>query len=85
MLLVSSPPALTLAQVRVSSPFALWFYSNVSNILAQISQRPTPGADANTFSPFERLLSRTVFWAYLVLTPPVMIASVMVGLLIVEA
>jgi hypothetical protein len=42
-------------------------------------------ADTDAFSPFERLLSRTVFWAYLVLTPPITIASVMVGLLLIEA
>ncbi|KAG9310047.1 membrane transport protein-domain-containing protein [Chiua virens] len=64
MLLISSPPALT---------------------LAQISQKATAATAADTKSPFERLLSRTVFWAYLVLTPPVTIVSVMVGLLLVEA
>ncbi|KAI9569756.1 membrane transport protein-domain-containing protein [Boletus coccyginus] len=70
MLLISSPPALT---------------------LAQISQhvKPTAAAGAATnpdiLSPFERLLSRTVFWAYLVLTPPITIASVMVGLLLIGA
>ncbi|KAH0826786.1 hypothetical protein J3R83DRAFT_5202 [Lanmaoa asiatica] len=68
MLLISSPPALTLAQISQQA-------------------KKASGADTNAeaFSPFERLLSRTVFWAYCVLTPPVTIASVMVGLLLIGA
>lgn len=61
--------------------------------LAKISQRAKAinGAGADTdpdpdaLSPFERLFSRTVFWAYCVLTPPMMIASVIVGLLLIGA
>ena len=53
---------------------------------AQATKTPSgTGPDPNAFSPFERLLSRTVFWAYLVLTPPITIASVMIGLLLIEA
>ena len=51
--------------------------------LATESQ-PEPEVDPNAFSPFERLFSRTVFWSYLVLTPPITIMSVMVGLLLIE-
>ncbi|KAG8217010.1 membrane transport protein-domain-containing protein [Butyriboletus roseoflavus] len=60
MLLVSSPPALTLAQISQR---------------AKVGTRARQGSDtdADAFSPFERLLSRTVFWAYCVLTPPVTI------------
>ncbi|KAF8546127.1 hypothetical protein OG21DRAFT_1220288 [Imleria badia] len=96
MLLISSPPALALAQVRFL--FSLFCISCVfaydAVILTpppQISQRAKTTtvtgapADANAFSPFERLLSRTIFWAYLVLTPPIAIASVMVGLLMIGA
>ena len=89
MLLVASPPALTLAQVR---PFLPVPARQLTVPPSQISQRAqatkTPsgtGPDPNAFSPFERLLSRTVFWAYLVLTPPITIASVMIGLLLIEA
>ncbi|KAF9225657.1 auxin efflux carrier [Gyrodon lividus] len=53
--------------------------------LAQISQRAHASTHPNTetLSPFERLLSRTVFWAYCVLTPPITVGSVMVGLVLV--
>ncbi|KIK98066.1 hypothetical protein PAXRUDRAFT_730161 [Paxillus rubicundulus Ve08.2h10] len=61
MLLLASPPALT---------------------LAQISQGTTNSSKATTLSPFERVLSRTVFWAYCVLTPPITIGCVMVGLIL---
>ncbi|KAF8548054.1 hypothetical protein OG21DRAFT_814463 [Imleria badia] len=72
MLLIASPPALTLAQISQRAKTA--------------TSAPAPAdANANAFSPFERLLSRTVFWAYLVLTPPITIASVMVGLLMIGA
>ena len=98
MLLVASPPALTLAQVP---PASLLPHPCSPLIPKQISQRakvstkagvdttPTPSpstdADADAVSPFERLLSRTVFWAYSVLTPPLTILSVMIGLLLVGA
>ncbi|KAG6369525.1 membrane transport protein-domain-containing protein [Boletus reticuloceps] len=75
MLLISSPPALTLAQI------------------SQRAKKPPTGttagasaaADTTHATPFERLLSRTVFWSYLVLTPPITIMSVMTGLLLIES
>jgi len=54
VLLLSSPPALTLAQITQAA-----------------------SGDA-----FERLISRTIFWAYCVVTPPATIAYVVVGLLL---
>ncbi|KAH8832923.1 auxin efflux carrier [Flagelloscypha sp. PMI_526] len=51
-LLISSPPALTLAQI-------------------------TQAANGDAF---ERLVSKTIFWAYCVVTPPTMVAWVVVGL-----
>ncbi|RDB27965.1 putative transporter C5D6.04 [Hypsizygus marmoreus] len=53
VLLVSSPPALTLAQITQAA-----------------------SGDA-----FERLISRTIFWSYCVVTPPATIFYVVVGLL----
>ncbi|KAF7350184.1 hypothetical protein MVEN_01321200 [Mycena venus] len=52
VLLMSSPPALTLAQIT-----------------------QTTSGDA-----FERLISRTIFWAYCVVTPPLTIVYVIIGL-----
>lgn len=52
VLLVSSPPALTLAQITQAA-----------------------AGDA-----FERLISRTIFWSYCVLTPPLTLLYVVVGL-----
>jgi predicted permease len=57
VLLISSPPALT---------------------LAQITQQAASG-DA-----FERLISRTIFWSYCVVTPPTTIINVVLGLLLVK-
>ena len=54
MLLVSSPPALTLAQITQAA-----------------------SGDA-----FERLISRTIFWSYCVVTPPATIIYVLIGLLL---
>ncbi|KAJ6466538.1 hypothetical protein C8R47DRAFT_1223970 [Mycena vitilis] len=54
VLLVSSPPALTLAQITQAA-----------------------SGDA-----FERLISRTIFWAYCVVTPPATVAYVVIGLLL---
>ncbi|KAF8424271.1 membrane transport protein-domain-containing protein [Boletus edulis BED1] len=73
MLLISSPPALTLAQIsqRAKKP--------------PTTAGASAAADTTHATPFERLLSRTVFWSYLVLTPPITIASVMTGLLLVES
>ncbi|KAF7350761.1 hypothetical protein MSAN_01637200 [Mycena sanguinolenta] len=52
VLLLSSPPALTLAQITQAA-----------------------SGDA-----FERLISRTIFWAYCVVTPPMTIVYVIIGL-----
>jgi len=52
VLLISSPPALTLAQITQAA-----------------------SGDA-----FERLISRTVFWSYCILTPPLALFYVVVGL-----
>ncbi|KAJ7163931.1 membrane transport protein-domain-containing protein [Mycena crocata] len=54
VLLVSSPPALTLAQITQAA-----------------------SGDA-----FERLISRTIFWAYCVVTPPATIGYVVLGLML---
>ncbi|KAJ7760725.1 auxin efflux carrier [Mycena maculata] len=54
VLLVSSPPALTLAQITQAA-----------------------SGDA-----FERLISRTIFWAYCVVTPPATIVYVVLGLML---
>ncbi|KLO05663.1 hypothetical protein SCHPADRAFT_910888 [Schizopora paradoxa] len=56
VLLISSPPALTLAQITQAA-----------------------SGDA-----FERLISRTIFWAYCVVTPPATIVYVMIGLLMAK-
>ncbi|KAG6872496.1 hypothetical protein C0995_009358 [Termitomyces sp. Mi166 len=56
VLLLSSPPALTLAQITQAA-----------------------SGDA-----FERLISRTIFWSYCVLTPPATIVYVVVGLLLTK-
>ncbi|KAF8651408.1 hypothetical protein AX16_004801 [Volvariella volvacea WC 439] len=58
VLLIASPPALT---------------------LAQLTQKAASG-DA-----FERLISRTVFWSYCIVTPPSTILFVFVGMLIVKS
>ncbi|KAJ7600597.1 auxin efflux carrier [Mycena floridula] len=55
VLLISSPPALT---------------------LAQITQQAASG-DA-----FERLISRTIFWAYCIVTPPATVFYVVIGLVL---
>jgi len=56
VLLVSSPPALTLAQITQAA-----------------------SGDA-----FERLISKTIFWSYCILTPPLTILYVVVGLKLVQ-
>ncbi|KAI6029842.1 membrane transport protein-domain-containing protein [Pisolithus microcarpus] len=95
ILLVASPPALTLAQIsqraavkskpKPEIPPAITPSTSAApsesptEVPAQAPVSPTASSpDAN--SPFERLLSRTVFWAYCVLTPPVTIACVLVGM-----
>ncbi|KAE9404641.1 hypothetical protein BT96DRAFT_955571 [Gymnopus androsaceus JB14] len=55
VLLIASPPALTLAQITQAA-----------------------SGDA-----FERLISRTIFWSYCIVTPPFMIIYVVVGLILV--
>jgi len=57
VLLVSSPPALTLAQITQAA-----------------------SGDA-----FERLISKTIFWSYCVLTPPLTILYVVIGLRIAQS
>ncbi|KAG8744886.1 hypothetical protein FRC10_009256 [Ceratobasidium sp. 414] len=54
VLLISSPPALTLAQITQAA-----------------------SGDA-----FERLISRTIFWAYCIFTPPLTIVFVVLGLIL---
>ncbi|KAK0203494.1 membrane transport protein-domain-containing protein [Desarmillaria ectypa] len=54
VLLISSPPALTLAQITQAA-----------------------SGDA-----FERLISRTIFWAYCVVTPPATVFYVVIGLIL---
>lgn len=56
VILVCSPPALTLAQI-------------------------TQAASGNAF---ERLISRTIFWSYCVFTPPLMILSVLLALVLAK-
>ncbi|CAE6386351.1 hypothetical protein RSOLAG1IB_02537 [Rhizoctonia solani AG-1 IB] len=56
VLLISSPPALTLAQITQAA-----------------------SGDA-----FERLISRTIFWAYCVFTPPLTIIFVVLGLILAK-
>lgn len=53
VLLIASPPALTLAQITQAA-----------------------SGDA-----FERLISRTIFWSYCIVTPPSTIIFVVVGLI----
>ncbi|KAG9127341.1 hypothetical protein FRC07_014751 [Ceratobasidium sp. 392] len=56
VLLISSPPALTLAQITQAA-----------------------SGDA-----FERLISRTIFWAYCIFTPPLTIVYVVLGLILAK-
>lgn len=57
VLLISSPPALTLAQITQAAA----------------------SSDA-----FERLLSRTIFWSYCIVTPPATILYVVIGMMLVK-
>lgn len=76
ILLISSPPALTLAQVRAPFPFGLG--RDVHDFVTpQITQAASGDA-------FERLISRTIFWAYCILTPPATIVYVVIGLYFAE-
>jgi len=56
VLLLSSPPALTLAQITQAA-----------------------SGDA-----FERLISRTIFWSYCIVTPPMTIVIVVIGLILAK-
>ncbi|KAF8633166.1 hypothetical protein AX17_004667 [Amanita inopinata Kibby_2008] len=56
VLLISSPPALTLAQITQAA-----------------------SGDA-----FERLISRTIFWSYCIVTPPMTIVCVVIGLILAK-
>ncbi|KAI3618030.1 endoplasmic reticulum protein [Moniliophthora roreri] len=56
VLLISSPPALTLAQITQAA-----------------------SGDA-----FERLISRTIFWSYCIITPPATIIYVVIGLILAK-
>jgi len=56
VLLIASPPALTLAQITQSA-----------------------SGDA-----FERLISRTIFWSYCIVTPFATIITVLIGLLLAK-
>ncbi|KAK7034558.1 hypothetical protein VNI00_012405 [Paramarasmius palmivorus] len=56
VLLISSPPALTLAQITQAA-----------------------SGDA-----FERLISRTIFWSYCIVTPPATIIYIVIGLLLAK-
>ncbi|KAI6038023.1 membrane transport protein-domain-containing protein [Pisolithus marmoratus] len=111
ILLVASPPALTLAQIsqRATAESKPKFgvipatTASTSTVPSQIpisthcaepapalsetlTAIPAPAPEqpkaspSNANSPFERLFSRTVFWAYCVLTPPVTIVCVLLGI-----
>ncbi|KAG6328682.1 hypothetical protein ID866_10407 [Astraeus odoratus] len=94
ILLVASPPALTLAQITQKAASRKSKSSSASAAPASTSAGPPPPTRRDTSastksssdtssSPFERLLSRTVFWSYCVLTPPVTIVCVLVGMVII--
>ncbi|KAF7797349.1 hypothetical protein EIP86_008544 [Pleurotus ostreatoroseus] len=65
VLLIASPPALTLAQV--------------STLLSRPEFTITQAASGDAF---ERLISRTIFWSYCIVTPPSTIIFVVVGLIL---
>jgi hypothetical protein len=70
VLLMASPPALTLAQV---GHFSLAVVA-CSSLLCQITQV--------TSDAFERLISRTIFWSYCVVAPPAMVGFALIAMLI---
>lgn len=76
VLLISSPPALTLAQVRVE--LIAGALSCILTCFIQITQAAASG-DA-----FERLISRTIFWSYCIITPPATIIYVVIGMLLAK-
>lgn len=108
ILLVASPPALTLAQISqraAAEPKPTPELEVTAATTASTSAGPTPvpsdtstaasapapvspptsptltgASSSEANSPFERLISRTVFWAYCVVTPPVTIACVLIGM-----
>ena len=77
VLLISSPPALTLAQVcvvfRTSMTYPIDTMTDTSGVGSQMTQAVSGDA-------FERLLSRTIFWSYYILTPITTIFYVVLGL-----
>lgn len=74
VLVLSSPPALTLAQVCSG----MWCYLILADIRwPQISQAAAGDA-------FERLISSTLFWSYCIITPPATIVYVVVGLIVAK-
>ena len=76
VLLVSSPPALTLAQVRLRLAMSVPGH-DAECMRTQITQAASGDA-------FERLISRTIFWAYSVITPPSTIVFVVIGLIVAK-
>ena len=72
VLLVSSPPALTLAQVLKHSN-----HPSLSTIILTLLAKITQAASGDAF---ERLISKTIFWSYCALTPPLTILYVVIGL-----
>ncbi|KAI6000317.1 membrane transport protein-domain-containing protein [Pisolithus orientalis] len=52
-----------------------------SNTSTAVPTASTEVASSEANSSFERLISRTIFWAYCVVTPPVTIGCVMVGMI----
>ncbi|KAH9996724.1 membrane transport protein-domain-containing protein [Russula compacta] len=77
VLLLASPPALTLAQVFSFSFFSqVSFAEHVSPCL-QITQ-------AVSSDTLERLISRTIFWSYCLVAPPAMVGYAVIGMLITK-
>ncbi|KAL4072437.1 membrane transport protein-domain-containing protein [Scleroderma yunnanense] len=84
VLLVASPPALTLAQITQKAASKSKSPTGASPIPPKRRDSIKSLSDSVN-SPFERLLSRTVFWSYCVLTPPVTILCVLVGMVIIAS
>lgn len=76
IILLASPPALTLAQVRVDPIPIIWPWLIECNS-SQITQ-------AVSGDSFERLISRTIFWSYCICTPPITIIYVVLGLVLAK-
>jgi auxin efflux carrier family protein len=78
VLVVSSPPALTLAQARIS------FRGIRCPISADIHRFASQLTQVASGDAFERLISRTLFWSYCIITPPATIVYVVVGLILAK-